>query len=98
MTSKELRKLSRKELIELFLAQSKEYAQVKGELTHQLEQTRTELSRELEVTKKEVQVSEMAIEQLKLEIENYKRRLADIGQETMALKEEQLESTESTEA
>ena len=68
MTSKELRKLSRKELIELFLTQSREYEQVKEELTRELERTRTELTRELDLTKRELQVTETAVEQLKLQL------------------------------
>lgn len=72
MTSKELRKLSRKELIELFLAHAIEAEKTKTDLTHDLEQTRKELTYELELTRQELELTKRTVEQLNTEIGMYK--------------------------
>ncbi len=71
MTSKDLKKLSRKELIELFLAQTRELESMKESLTSELEQTRSHLTHELELTKKELEVAEQMVAQMKAERKLY---------------------------
>ena len=94
MTSKELRKLSRKELIELFLAHAIEAEKTKTDLNHELEQTRKELTYELELTRQELELTKRTVEQLNTEIGMYKeyaRRLGDgeaeLPEETKTLEE-----------
>ena len=73
MTSKELRKLSRKELVELFLIKSREYEAENEKLRAELETTRKELTHELELSRRELELADRTAEQLKAELDLKKR-------------------------